>query len=187
MLKDLLYKVNIKSVTGNTSLTIKSLQTDSRKTTPGTCFIAIKGHSSDGHDFIEKAIEMGAIAIVCETMPSKITEGITYVSVLNSAVAAGIMSHHFYGEPSLKMKITGVTGTNGKTSCTQWLGQALSLQRMPTAVIGTLGAGQWRNGASGIFKMTGFTTPDAVQLHRELAEQKKQGAVALAKIGRAHV
>jgi UDP-N-acetylmuramoyl-L-alanyl-D-glutamate--2,6-diaminopimelate ligase len=78
------------------------------------------------------------------------------------------------------MLCIAVTGTNGKTSCTQWLGQAFSLQRKTTTVVGTLGIGQWRNGTSGLFNATGFTTPDAVQLHRELAEQKKQAAVALA-------
>ena len=170
MLKDLLYKVNIKSVTGNTSLTIKSLQTDSRKTTPGTCFIAIKGHSSDGHDFIEKAIEMGAIAIVCETMPSKITEGITYVSVLNSAVAAGIMSHHFYKEPSLKMKVVGVTGTNGKTTIATLLFKLYRGLGYKCGLISTV-----QNQITEEVISSTHTTPDAISLNSLLSKMVNEG------------
>src|ERR1700739_1127970 len=116
MLQDILYKVKIRSVEGNTSIDVKDLQVDSRKATTGSCFIAIKGTAADGHLFIDKAIENGATAIVCETRPDKTIGHITYIEVDNSAIAAGIMSHNFYGEPSTKIKLVGVTGTNGKTT-----------------------------------------------------------------------
>ena len=116
MLKDILYKVSIRSVQGNTDIAIKDLVIDSRKVSTGSCFIAVKGTAADGHTFIENAVESGATAVICETLPAVIKDNITYVQVENSAVATGFMSHNFYGEPSLKMKLVGVTGTNGKTT-----------------------------------------------------------------------
>ena len=116
MLKDILYKVSLRSVKGNTDMEIKELQIDSRKVSHSTCFIAIKGTVADGHQFIETAIANGATAIVCENLPAILKEDVTYLQVENSAVAAGYISHNFYGEPSLKIKLIGVTGTNGKTT-----------------------------------------------------------------------
>src|SRR5689334_13003096 len=112
MLKDILYKVSIKAVHGNMEIAVNDLQTDSRKVSGGCCFIAIRGTAVDGHDFIETAIEKGAIAIICESMPVNPREHVTYVSVENSSIAAGLISHQFYGEPSGKFKLVGVTGTN---------------------------------------------------------------------------
>ncbi len=116
MLQDILYKVRIRLVKGNTSIDVKDLQVDSRKISAGSCFIAIKGTVADGHLYIDKAIENGATAIVCETIPTVAHDTITYIEVENSAIAAGFMSHNFYGEPSLQMKLVGVTGTKGKTT-----------------------------------------------------------------------
>ena len=80
-------------------------------------FVAVKGVAADGHQFIEKAIENGAAVIVCETMPALTSgSGVVYVQVENSAAAAGYMAHNFFGQPSEKMKLVGVTGTNGKTT-----------------------------------------------------------------------
>src|SRR5690606_27949515 len=88
----------------------------SRKIREGACFIAIKGLISDGHEFIEKAINKGATAVVCENLPEVQHANVQYISVENSAAAAAIMAHNFYGQPSTKLKLTGVTGTNGKTT-----------------------------------------------------------------------
>jgi UDP-N-acetylmuramoyl-L-alanyl-D-glutamate--2,6-diaminopimelate ligase len=95
---------------------INDVQIDSRKVSQGAVFIAIKGEKADGHQFIDKAIGLGVSAIVCEVMPSSLTEGTTYVQVTNSQEAAAYISHNFYDEPSLKLKLVGVTGTNGKTT-----------------------------------------------------------------------
>ena len=86
---DILYKVAIRSVTGSTDMEVNDIQIDSRKVKPGSLFVAVKGVAADGHQFIEKAIENGAVAVVCETMPADTKEGIVYVQVENSAAAAG--------------------------------------------------------------------------------------------------
>src|SRR5688572_1117548 len=116
MLKDLLYKVSIKSVSGDTSAQVSDLQTDSRLVKPGCCFIAMRGSITDGHNHIGNAVNNGAVAIICEVMPDAVQNNITYVVVESTAYAAGMMSHNFYGEPSLKFQLVGVTGTNGKTT-----------------------------------------------------------------------
>ena len=165
MLKDILYKVNIQSVIGNTSLTIKSLQIDSRKVTPESCFIAIKGNSIDGHDYIDKAIEMGAVAVVCESIPQNIIDGITYVCVLNTSIAAGMMSHHFYDEPSTKMKIVGVTGTNGKTTIATLLFKLYNQLGYKCGLISTV-----QNQIGDEIIPSTHTTPDAISLNSLLAK-----------------
>jgi len=169
MLKDILYKVNIQSVIGNTSLTIKSLQIDSRKVTPGSCFIAIKGNSIDGHDYIEKAIEMGAVAVVCEKIPQNIADGVTYVSVINTSFAAGIMSHHFYDEPSTKMKVVGVTGTNGKTTIATLLFKLYTLLGYKCGLVSTV-----QNQIGGEIIPSTHTTPDAISLNSLLAKMQAE-------------
>ncbi len=116
LLQDILYKSGIRSVTGTTDLEIKDVQIDSRKVTNGSLFIAIKGVKSDGHQYIDQVVEQGASAIVVESMPSILKEGVTYVQVENSSVAAGYIAHNYYGQPSEKLKLVGVTGTNGKTT-----------------------------------------------------------------------
>ena len=159
------------------------LTTDSRRVRAGDVFLAFPGEAGDGRDYIAQAAKAGARAILFDDAGDFQWDDsvmLPHLPVHDLAKTAGRIAHEWYGQPDHDMLCIAITGTNGKTSCAQWLGQALSLQRMPTAVVGTLGIGQWRNGASGLFNATGFTTPDAVQLHRELAEQKKQGAVALA-------
>src|SRR6476661_5650866 len=126
MLKDLLYKVGIRSVAGDTSAEIENLQVDSRKVTAGSCFIAIKGTVADGHLHIPDAIERGATAIICEKMPGELLSGVTYVQVEDTSAAAGLISHNFYKEPSRKLKLVGVTGTNGKTTIATLLFRAFS-------------------------------------------------------------
>ena len=114
-LQDILYKVNIRSIQGHAVADVKDLQIDSRLVTSGSCFIAIPGSHVDGHDHIDAAITNGATVIVCEKID--LTDSVVqYVVVENSALAAGYMAHNFYGQPSEKFKLVGVTGTNGKTT-----------------------------------------------------------------------
>ncbi|MCU0369035.1 MAG: UDP-N-acetylmuramoyl-L-alanyl-D-glutamate--2,6-diaminopimelate ligase [Cyclobacteriaceae bacterium] len=115
-LKDILYKVNITSTSGNMNVEVKGICFDSRKVKPGFLFIAISGTQSDGHAFIETAIASGATAIVAEKFPENISDQITYVLVKSSAKALGFIASNFYGNPSDKLKLVGVTGTNGKTT-----------------------------------------------------------------------
>src|SRR5688500_2776042 len=116
LLKDILYKVPIQSVKGMPVTDITNLQIDSRKVTTGSCFIAIKGSNTDGNNYINDAIANGATVIVCERLPDTENDNVQYIVVENSAAASGIMAHNFYGQPSEKLKLVGVTGTNGKTT-----------------------------------------------------------------------
>jgi len=116
VLKDILYKVSLTSVSGSTDISIGGIFFDSRHVTDGSLFVATIGTQVDGHNFIEKAIEKGASSIVCQQLPEKLKEGITYVQVLDSSNALGILASNFYENPSSKLKLVGVTGTNGKTT-----------------------------------------------------------------------
>ena len=96
-LQDILYKVHLKEVHGSTGLDVSGIQIDSRKVTTDNVFVAIKGELSDGHNYIGKAIELGAVAIVCEDLPALFHDGITYLQVANSHEAVAYMAHEFYG------------------------------------------------------------------------------------------
>jgi len=170
MLKDILYKVNIQSVKGDTSIDIKNLQIDSRKVTPGTCFIALKGYSINGHDYIKDAIENGASAIICEILPEKMVDGITYVSVVNSSIAAGMMSHNFYAAPSLKLKVVGVTGTNGKTTIATLLFKLYTSLGYKCGLISTV-----QNQIGEQIISSTHTTPDAISLNGLLSQMVNEG------------
>ncbi len=115
-LQELLYGVAIKSLVGNPSAAVATLAFDSREVKPETLFFAIQGTAVDGHQYIEQTIAAGATVIVCEVLPATLNPSITYVEVENSAVALGVMASNFYGNPSAKMQLVGVTGTNGKTT-----------------------------------------------------------------------
>ena len=99
-LKDILYKVSIEAVKGSTDIDVNKIEFDSRKIVSDDVFVAIKGTVSDGHDFIEKAINLGATVVVCETIPSLIVEGVTYVQVKDTSAALAFMAANFYGNPS---------------------------------------------------------------------------------------
>ena len=170
MLKDILYKVNIRSVHGTTEVAVKDLQVDSRKVSAGSCFIAIAGTSVDGHDFIEKAITNGANAIICERMPSVLNNAITYVEVLDSAVAAGFMSHQFFGEPSTKFKLVGVTGTNGKTTIVTLLWKLFTAMGHKCGLVSTV-----QNQVGETVIESTHTTPDAISLNMLLDKMVKDG------------
>lgn len=159
------------------------LTLDSRRVQRGDVFLACPGESGDGRAYISQAIEAGARAIVFDVAGEfewKPEWHVEHCGVPGLATSAGRIAHDWYGKPDSEMFSVAVTGTNGKTSCTQWLGQALSRDGLPTCVVGTLGVGLYRHGESGEFQSTGFTTPDAVQLARQLAAQHNSGAKALA-------
>ena len=115
-IKDILVNCNLLELVGDKNLDITKVSFDSRQVNPGTLFFAVKGTQSDGHDYIEKAVEQGASAVVCEKMPDTMKEGVTYIRVDNSAYVLGVGASNFYGNPSRSLKLTGVTGTNGKTT-----------------------------------------------------------------------
>jgi len=115
-IKDILYKVEIQSIVGSTDATIDHLTFDSRQVKSNTLFIAIVGEVVDGHAYIKQAIDQGATAIVCQVLPSDLVEGVVYVVVEDSNRALALIAANFYDNPSHKLKLVGVTGTNGKTT-----------------------------------------------------------------------
>jgi len=116
ILQDILYKVRLDAVQGSNQVAVRNLHFDSRKVGLDDVFIAIRGVGADGHLFIEKAVNAGAIAIICEEFPTILVNGVTYVKVPDSAEALAWMASNFYDQPSTKLKLVGITGTNGKTT-----------------------------------------------------------------------
>ena len=115
-IKDIIVNCNLLELVGDKDLDITKVSFDSRQVEPGTLFFAIRGTQTDGHDYIDKAVEQGASAIICEKMPKTLSPNVTYIRVDNSAYVLGVGASNFYGNPSRSLKLTGVTGTNGKTT-----------------------------------------------------------------------
>jgi UDP-N-acetylmuramoyl-L-alanyl-D-glutamate--2,6-diaminopimelate ligase len=170
ILQDILYKVAITSVKGNTNIEVKDLQIDSRKTGAGSCFIALKGSSADGHTFIDTVLANGAAVIVCEVLPAILKDGVTYVQVADSALAAGYISHNFYGEPSTIIKLVGVTGTNGKTTIATLLFKLFTALNYKCGLISTV-----QNQIADTIIPATHTTPDAISLNALLKQMVDEG------------
>lgn len=170
LLQDILFKVNIRSVNGATAVEVNDLQIDSRKVSPGSAFIAIKGSAADGHQFIDTAVNKGAKAVICETMPSVIQDGVCYVQVENSSAAAGYMAHNFYGQPSEKMQLVGVTGTNGKTTIATLLYKLFSKLGYTCGLLSTV-----QNHIGEQIVEATHTTPDAISLNALLRQMADEG------------
>ena len=115
-IKDIIVNCNLLELVGDKDLDITKVSFDSRQVEPGTLFFAIRGTQTDGHDYIDKAVEQGTSAIICEKMPKTLSPNVTYIRVDNSAYVLGVGASNFYGNPSRSLKLTGVTGTNGKTT-----------------------------------------------------------------------
>lgn len=158
------------------------LASDSRRIARGDVFFAYPGEAGDGRAFIEKAIEQGAAAIVYEQAGYTWNPAWTlpHLALTGLKKNAGPIAHAFNGMPDARMFTVGVTGTNGKTSCAVWLGQAFARLGETAAVIGTLGVGLFKGRDEVEFDVTGYTTPDAVLLAQKLAEMREAGATALA-------
>ncbi|MFT7282094.1 MAG: UDP-N-acetylmuramoyl-L-alanyl-D-glutamate--2,6-diaminopimelate ligase, partial [Cyclobacteriaceae bacterium] len=169
-LKDILYSVKLISIEGERSLAISSLAFDSREVSDGCLFVAVKGLTVDGHDYIEIAIQNGAIAVLCEKMPEEKETGITYVQTDDTTQALGIVSANFYDHPSTKISLVGVTGTNGKTTTVTLLHDLYSRMGYLAGLISTV---ENKIGASVI--PTKFTTPDALTLNQMLSEMVSAG------------
>lgn len=169
-LQDILYKVHLKEVHGSTAVLIKDVQIDSRKVGEGSLFVAIKGSLSDGHQFIEKAIGSGAVAIVCETLPAIINEKVTYLLVNNCNEAVAFIANNFYDEPSTKIKLVGVTGTNGKTTIATVLFKLFRQLGYKCGLISTV-----QNQINEAIIPATHTTPDAVSLNALLKHMKDEG------------
>ena len=171
LLSDILYKVNIRSVAGSTGVEVNDIQIDSRKIKPGGLFVAIKGAAADGHKFIEKAIENGATVIVYEDSGLRTHDSrLTYVQAENSAAAAAYMANNFFGRPSEKVKLVGVTGTNGKTTIATLLYKLFTRLGYQCGLISTV-----ENQIAGKVMPATHTTPDAVSLNQLLRQMVDEG------------
>jgi UDP-N-acetylmuramoyl-L-alanyl-D-glutamate--2,6-diaminopimelate ligase len=170
LLSDILYKTRLEEIIGSTNLAISSVAFDSRKVKKDSLFIATRGTASDGHHYIEVAIEAGAVAIVCEDLPETLKENITYVKVLDSAAALGHIACHFYDNPSEKLKLVGITGTNGKTTTVTLL---FNLFRGLGYNVGLLSTVE--NKINNEVIPSTHTTPDALALNELLAKMVEAG------------
>lgn len=169
-LKDLLYKVAIDAVKGSTDLAVNDLIFDSRNVGLNDAFIAIDGVKSNGHNFIGAAIKAGAHVIICESFPVDIVNEVTYIKVENSATAFAQMASNFYDNPSSKLKLVGVTGTNGKTTIATLLYQLFSLAGYQVGLLSTVAikVGNVEHKAT-------HTTPDAGVINHFLNEMVLAG------------
>jgi len=170
LLKDIIYGVRITDVVGSTNVAVEQIAYDSRSVVQFTMFVALRGTQVDGHDYIDSAIEDGAISIVCEEFPSEIKEGITYVKVEDSAEALGVVASNFYDNPSEKLKMVGVTGTNGKTTSVTLLYDLFRLLGHKVGLLSTV-----VNKIHTEKVDSTHTTPNALDLNALLARMVEKG------------
>lgn len=170
LLSDILYKTRIEEITGSTNMAISSVTFDSRKVKKDSLFIATVGVTVDGHTYIDKAIELGASAIVCETLPTQIHEHITYIKVLNSSESLGYIACNFFDNPSEKLKLIGITGTNGKTTTVTLLFNLFKGLGYQVGLLSTV-----ENKINNVVIPSTHTTPDALSLNELLNQMVEQG------------
>ncbi len=169
-LAELLYGVRVKAVHGSTDVEIASLQSDSRVPNAEGCFIAVKGMQSDGHDYITMAVQNGAVAVICEQLPGTFAEAVTYVQVNDSAHGLGEIANLFFQEPSTKLELIGVTGTNGKTTVATVLHKLFSSLGYTCGLLSTV-----QNQIGEKVIPATHTTPDAISLQKLLAQMVEKG------------
>ncbi|WP_417197150.1 UDP-N-acetylmuramoyl-L-alanyl-D-glutamate--2,6-diaminopimelate ligase [Bizionia sp.] len=170
ILKDILYKVHLLAVAGSTTVSVNNLVFDSRKVTKNDVFIAVKGTVSDGHDYIQTAINQGCVAVVCEHFPDTLIDNIVYVEVSDTSSALAIMASNFYGVPSANLKLVGVTGTNGKTTIATLLYQLFKNAGYKVGLLSTVKI--MVDDAE--FKAT-HTTPDSITINSYLKQMNDAG------------
>ena len=170
LLKDILYKVSVNTIYGDTNIEISQIDFDSRAVKEGSLFVAQKGVSVDGHLFIDKAIGLGAISVICEILPEKKQENITFIQVDDSNTSLAIIASNFYDNPSSKLKLIGVTGTNGKTTIASLLYQ---LHKKAGFKVGLLSTVQIL--VDTIVYESTHTTPDSVTINNYLNQMVIQG------------
>lgn len=169
-LSDLLYKVSIEKLIGNVGSSIKNISFDSRKIESGYIFFAIKGYDLDGHKYIPQAITQGASVVVCEELPEELSDYVTYVQVKNSSIALGIVASNFYDNPSEKLTLAGITGTNGKTTTTTLLYNLFTQLGFRCALLSTI-----ENRISDKVLNSNHTTPDPITINQLLAQAVDEG------------
>ena len=168
--KNIIAKLNTITLTGSLSVEIEHIVFDSRKIEPNSLFVAIKGTQSDGHQYIEQCIADGAVCIVCQEFPEKISADVCYATVEDTSKALGEIANLFYGNPSANLKLVGVTGTNGKTTIATLLYNLFESLGYKTGLLSTVENYIHKT----IIKAT-HTTPDAIQINKLMAEMVDEG------------
>ena len=169
-LKDILYKVTLNAVVGNTNVDIVNMHFDSRSITKDDVFIAINGSVVNGHDYIETAVKQGAVAIVCEVLPNNLVNGVTYVEVENSSQALSMMASNYYKVPSENLKLVGITGTNGKTTIATLLYQLFKKAGFKVGLLSTV-----KIMVDNKEYNATHTTPDSITINKYLSEMNAEG------------
>jgi UDP-N-acetylmuramoyl-L-alanyl-D-glutamate--2,6-diaminopimelate ligase len=170
ILKDILYKVAVESVMGSTEIEIAAIEFDSRKVGNNFLFVAQKGLVHDGHRFINMAVSKGAIAIICEEIPEKPLSNITYIKVDDSNEALAILASNFYDNPSEKLKLIGITGTNGKTTIATLLYKLFKKAGYKVGLLSTI-----KIMIDDFEKPATHTTPDSITINKVLYDMVKEG------------
>jgi UDP-N-acetylmuramoyl-L-alanyl-D-glutamate--2,6-diaminopimelate ligase len=167
ILKDILYKLAIEAVHGSAEVAVGKIEFDSRKIEKNDVFVAIRGSVSDGHEFIQKAIELGAAAIVCDIFPKNVEKDVVYVQVKDTNKALAFMAANYFGNPSEKLKLVGITGTNGKTTIASLLYQLFKKAGFKVGLISTV-----KILVDDIEYKATHTTPDSLTINHYLAEMR---------------
>ncbi len=169
-LTDLLYGVALRETAGPMDIMVQGLTADSRQVGKGYLFAATRGTRSDGHDYIDQSVHDGAVVVVCEHLPANLQNGATYVVVEESREALGIIASNFYDNPSRKLKLAGVTGTNGKTTVATLLYRLYRAMGFQAGLLSTV-----ENRIGDRVLAATHTTPDAVALNALLAQMVEAG------------
>ena len=170
LLKDILYGVSLTAVSGTTDILVNAICFDSRKVGMDDVFVAIKGTLTDGHLYIQKAIDLGAKAIVCEKLPEQIVNGVTYVEAKDGNTALAVMASNYYDNPSTNLKLVGVTGTNGKTTISSLLYQLFKKAGYKVGLLSTI-----KIMVDNTVYATSHTTPDALTINEHLYLMNEAG------------
>ncbi len=170
LLSDILRNVNATLIKGATDIEIRSITYDSREACAGSMFFAVKGTRVDGHSFIHKVIEMGTVAVVCEEIPETVSKNVTYIKVADSSIAAGIIASNWFGNPSEKLKLVGITGTNGKTTTVTLLFNLFRELGYHTGLLSTI-----LNRIDDEIIPATHTTPDAIRMNELLNKMVLKG------------
>ena len=170
LLKDIIYGVRIIEIKGNTNIAVENIAFDSREINNLSLFIALKGVSQDGHNFISQALNRGACAIICESLPEILSNDITYIKVLDSSKSLGIVASNFFDNPSEKLKLVGITGTNGKTTCATLLYDLYRLLGYSTGLISTVHIKILHKTIPAT-----HTTPNAIRINELLSQMVIEG------------
>ncbi len=169
-LAEILQNVKIKQITGAADISVSGITYDSREAGAGSMFFAVKGTRVDGHSYIEQVIEKGTIAIVCESIPEAIHENVTYILVKDSSYASGVIASNWFGNPSSKLKLVGITGTNGKTTSVTLLFNIFRKLGFHVGLLSTI-----LNRIDDEIIPSTHTTPDAIHLNQLLEQMVSKG------------